>query len=163
MIGQNEGAKNEFIELYNPNDFSINLEGYALKKKTISGSESNLISGKNFTGFISAKSYFLISSPEFSKEILADLNYSTTGSLSKNNTIILYDNNKKISDKLGYGEANDFYIQPATEPANNQSLKRIKINLNEANNLTDFIIEEKNIEIRNSKGNIIKINNFQEK
>lgn len=162
MLGQNEGAKNEFIELYNPNDTSINLENYALKKKSSSGNEVSLITNKSFTGIISAKSYFLISSPEFGPQIKADLYYSNSNSLSKNNTIILYNNDNKISDKLGYGQVLDFYTQPAVLPENNQILKRVKINLTSPNNLADFLIEEKNIQLHNSSGNIIIINNYQE-
>jgi hypothetical protein len=162
MIGQNEGAKNEFVELYNPNNFAINLEGYALKKKSASGSESNLVSNKAFIGTIGPQSYFLISSPEFGLQIKADLNYSTSNSLSKNNTIILYDNNKEIADKIGYGEVVDFCSRPAILPENNQILKRIKTNINSPNNFSDFIVEEKFIQINNSKGDIININNYQE-
>lgn len=162
MIGQNEGAKNEFIELYNPNNFAINLEGYTLKKKSASGSESNLVSNKAFIGIIGPQSYFLISSPEFGPQIKADLNYSTSNSLSKNNTVILYNNNKEIADKLGYGEALDFYSQPAMLPENNQILKRVKININAPNNFSDFIIEDKIIQIKNSQGAVININNYQE-
>ncbi|MFA5644104.1 MAG: lamin tail domain-containing protein [Patescibacteria group bacterium] len=162
MIGQNEGAKNELVELYNPNDSAINLAGYTLKKKTASGSETTLVSAKAFNGIIRAKSYFLISSPEFKDQITADLTYSSTASLSKNNTLILYDNDKKISDKIGYGEVNDFIVQATINPENNQILKRAKINLGEPNNLIDFFIEEKNIQIENSQGNVININNFRE-
>lgn len=163
MIGQNEGAKNEFIELYNPNNFIINLEGYNIKKKSANGSESNLVSNKAFIGIIKPQSYFLISSPEFGAKIKADLNYSTSNSLSKNNTIILYNNNKEIVDKLGYGEVIDSYSQPAILPENNQILKRIKINIESPHNYNDFSIEEKFTQIRNSKGDIININNYQEK
>ncbi|MDD3711152.1 MAG: lamin tail domain-containing protein [Patescibacteria group bacterium] len=162
LLGQNEGAKNEFIELYNPNDIPINLENYTLKKKSSSGNESVLVSNKSFIGVIPAKSYFLISSPEFGPQIKADLYYSNSNSLSKNNTIILYDNNKEISDKLGYGQVLDFHTQPADLPENNQVLKRIKTDLNSPNNFSDFSIEKNNIQLHNSLGNTITINNYQE-
>ncbi len=163
MIGQNEGAKNEFIGLYNPNDFPVDLTGYALKKKSTSGSEANLISNKAFSGIIGAKSFFLISSPEFGHQIFSDLNYSTSNSLSKNNTVILYTDDKEISDKLGYGEVSDFYSQPAVLPENNQILKRNNIELANPNNSFDFIIEKENIVIHNSRSNTINIKNYQEK
>lgn len=163
MIGQEIGAKNEFIELYNPNNFNIDLKGYSLKKKSQSGSESNIISNKNFNGIILKNSYFLISSPEFCDQINCDIIYSTSGSLSKNNTIILYNTEKEIEDKLGYGEAIDFFEKPAPGPLNNQFLKRKKINISDLNNFNDFFIEENITEIRNSQENIIKISNYQEK
>ncbi|PKM91621.1 hypothetical protein CVU82_00190 [Candidatus Falkowbacteria bacterium HGW-Falkowbacteria-1] len=160
MIGQNEGAKNEFIELYNPNDYNINLAGYLLKKKTASGSESSLISAKNFIGQISGNGYFLISSKEYCQTVNADLCYSSMASLSKSNTVLLYDNDKKISDKVGYGEATDFSGQVCPEIENNKVLKRKKIDLENPNNYADFTIIENNIEIKNSIGEIIKINTY---
>lgn len=163
MLGQNEGAKNEFIELFNPNDFPVDLASYSLKKKSASGTETNLISNKLFTGIILAKSYFLISNSTFGQKIKSDLNYSGTNSLSQNNTIILYDQNKKISDKLGYGEASDFFSRPTVAPENNQVLKRININYKNPDNSNDFSIETENIQIQNSSGDIINIDNYQEK
>lgn len=163
MIGQKENAKNEFVELYNPNDISVDLKFYSLRKKTASGSESNLISNKNFQGTIPAKSYFLISTTDFGPQIKADINYSSTSSLSKNNSLLLYDQNNHLIDKLGFGAANDFYVQTIKNPENNEIIKRIKINTENPNNAEDFIIVRDKIEIRNSKNEIITIiNNLPE-
>ncbi|MFA7049621.1 MAG: lamin tail domain-containing protein [Patescibacteria group bacterium] len=161
LIGQNEGVKNEFIELYNPNDLPLNLEGYSLKKKTASGTESSLISNKNFLGIIPAKGFFLISSSEF-KEIKADLNYSSTASLSINNSLLLYNQNKEVLDKIGWGDSSDFYQKPLANPKNNEVIKRTKFNYNKPNNTEDFIITSDLIEIRNSKNEIITIKNYLE-
>ncbi|HOZ53637.1 MAG TPA: lamin tail domain-containing protein [bacterium] len=158
MLEQDSGAKYEFIEFYNPNDYQVDLSDFSLKKKTSSGNESNLISAKNFQGIIKAKSYFLVSSPEFCQQIACDLEYSTSASLAKNNTILLYDPEKNISDKLGWGESQDFYEAPAINPEKNQILKRTIINIKSPNNSANFSIQKKYSEIRNSKGNIIKIN-----
>ena len=163
MVGQNEGAKNEFIELYNPNNFNISLENYNLKKKTKGGTESNLISNRAFLGVIPAKGYFLISSPEFCEQINCDLKYSTSASLTKSNTAILYNPEKEVVDKIGYGEASDFWLKASIEPENNQVLKRINFNLTSKNNFSDFIIEQENIKIQNSRGDKIKIENQAEK
>lgn len=158
MLEQSSGAKFEFIELYNPNNHQINLSSFSLKKKTASGNESNLISAKNFQGIIFAKSYFLISSPEFCQQIACDLEYSTSASLAKNNTVLLYNSEKNISDKLGWGQSQDFYKSPADNPEKNQILKRIKIDIDSPNNSVDFSLQKDYSEIRNSQGNIIKIN-----
>jgi predicted extracellular nuclease len=163
MIGQNENVRNEFVELYNPNDFVVSLADYSLKKKTASGNESNLISSRSFRGIIFPQSYFLIASPEFGSKINSDLNYSTSMSLADNNTVLLYNAKNEISDKLGYGEASDYLVQAAKNPENNTSLKRINIDFNEANNHHDFRIQEDLIIARNSRGDIIEIKNFREK
>lgn len=159
LVGQNEGAKNEFVELYNPNDQVVNLEGYSLKKKTASGSESNLVSSKKFLGTIPAKGFFLISSPEF-QEIKADLIYSSTASLSANNSLLLYNQNKEVIDKIGWGNASDFYQKALENPNNNEVIKRIKFNYSQPNNANDFIISPDSIEILNSRNEIISIENY---
>ncbi|HPT08278.1 MAG TPA: lamin tail domain-containing protein [bacterium] len=151
MIGQDDNVLNEFIELYNPNDVAIDLKNYSLKKKTISDNESSLISSKKFNGIIPAKSYFLISSPVFGPSIKSDLNYSNSNSLSPNNTLILYDTDKNISDQI---LLNDLVLLK-----NNQSLKRASL---DSQIDTNFVIESDNITIINSKNEIITISNYQE-
>ncbi len=161
MTGQEDSAKNEFIELYNPNNYEIDLKGYSLKKKSSTGNESSLISEKYFIGKIKAKSYFLISSPEFCSKIRCDLSYSSSNSISKNNSILLY-KNKELVDKLGYGTSIDFLKEAAENPENNYSLKKIDINSDNSNNKIDFQIKKNDIVIKNSKNELIRINNFLE-
>ncbi|MFH0906979.1 MAG: lamin tail domain-containing protein [bacterium] len=144
MIGQTDAVKNEFIELYNPTENSIDLTGYKLKKKTKSGSESNLVSSSKFIGIIPAYGYFLITHPDYKNIINADLAYSGSSySISSNNTIILYDQEDNIIDKVGYGEdASDFEDQASFEPKNNQSIERQPIGQDSDNNIIDFIIRD---------------------
>jgi len=78
--------------------------------------------------------------------------------LAKNNTVLLYDSEKNISDKLGWGQSQDFYKSPADNPEKNQILKRIKIDIDSPNNSVDFSLQKDYSEIKNSQGNIIKIN-----
>lgn len=162
LIGQNEGIKNEFIELYNPNNFPLNLESYSLKKKTTSGSESNLVSNKKFIGTIPALGYFLISSPEFFSQIKADLVYSTSNSLSPDNSLLLYNQDSILIDKLGFGKANDFYKKPTNNPENNDIIKRINFKKDNQNNFEDFKIIKDETKVRNSQNEIITIKNIGE-
>ncbi|MCK4524921.1 MAG: lamin tail domain-containing protein, partial [Candidatus Andersenbacteria bacterium] len=53
-----ETVCDEFVELYNPTNLEINLDGWDLKRKTKSGTESNILN--NLEGAISAYGYFLI-------------------------------------------------------------------------------------------------------
>lgn len=151
MTGQDDNVKNEFVELYNQSDSAIDLKNYSLKKKTVSGTESILVSNKKFIGIIPPKSYFLISSPNFGSSIRSDLNYSNSNSLSSNNTLILYDADKNISDQIIF---DDLVLLK-----NNQSLKRSNP---DSQIDTKFIIESNNITIVNSKNEIITISNYQE-
>ncbi len=157
LIEKSSGAKHELVELYNPNQKIINLNNFSLQKKTASGKTSNLVSAKNFKGEIPPQGYFLIASPELCDEIACDLKYSSQASLAKNNTLILYNQNNKIIDKLGWGETNDYYTKPAPNPAKDQVLKRVKYNNTSPNNQIDYNLENTNIKVRNSQGKIIKI------
>lgn len=157
MLGQDKKAKNEFIELYNPNLIDIELKNYILKKKSQSGSESLLVSNKNFNGNIKAQGYFLISSPEFCANIACDAVYQNNSSLSANNTIILYDLKKNIIDKVGYGQASDFFQAPAKELLSDQILKRWQVNFQNHNNSLDYKIIEGQITLHNSQGQEINL------
>ena len=151
MIGQDEGVKNEFIELYNPNKVPINLKNYSLKKKTGSGNESSLINSKNFIGTIAPESYFLISSSDFGSIIKADLVYSNNNSLASDNTIILYNSEKKISDEISFTSNNTL--------KNNEALKRLDL---KTPIKFDFVIEKEIIKIHNSKNDLITLKNYSD-
>ncbi len=125
--------EDEFVELYNPTDQAINLTGYVLKKKTSSGTENNILS--NIQGAIKPYGYFLItprancgeSETEtcYKGNIKGDDEYTTNNFLAKDNTVLLYDNNGKIIDKAGWGEAKDFETSAfAANPSAGQSLER---------------------------------------
>ncbi len=126
-------ANDEFIELYNPNNVDIDLSGFALKKKTSSGTESNLVSSAGFSGTIPANRYFLIVPQSgYMGAATPDLHYSGASySITPNNTVLLYNNNGILLDKVGFGTASDFETAsdsetaPAPEPSANQSIQRI--------------------------------------
>ena len=156
-----ETVYDEFIELYNPNNSEIDLENWDIKKKTKSGSESNVLN--NIEGIIPAYSYFLIaprancgeSKTEkcYQGNILADDEYTTNMFLAADNTVLLYDHNGNLIDKIGWGEASDFESEVViNNPENKQSLERISINgavQDTNNNKNDFVLRDSS-EPRNS-------------
>ena len=148
-----ETVYDEFIELYNPNNSEIDLENWDIKKKTKSGSESNVLN--NIEGIIPAYSYFLIaprancgeSKTEkcYQGNILADDEYTTNMFLAGDNTVLLYDHNGNLIDKIGWGEASDFESEAViNNPENKQSLERINIDgviQDTDNNKKDFVLQ----------------------
>jgi hypothetical protein len=135
-------SNDEFIELFNPTDTSITLDGYKLSKKTKSGTESTLLSSTSstkFLGTIPAHGYFLIAHLSYKDKITADLGYSSSYSIASDNTILLYDRDSKLLDKVGFGIATDSENTPAINPGNNHSLERNNF-ADTNNNSIDFFV-----------------------
>lgn len=99
-------SNDEFVELYNPTDAEVNLEGWRLRKTSASGaSTANLAS--TIYGSIPAHGYFLIAHPNYDGAAYADLLYTATSSgIAANNHVILY-NDAGVTevDRVGLGTA----------------------------------------------------------
>ncbi len=136
-----ENSNDEFVELFNPGDTPIDLERYKLTKKTKTGStESTLVSTSKFSGLIGAHGYFLISHPDYGESIDADLIYSGSSYyISSDNTVLLYNENGDLLDKVGFGAASDFETTSAPNPDGGQSIERTDF-IDTDNNLVDFSV-----------------------
>jgi len=120
-----ETTKDEFIELYNPTDENINLENYRLSRKTKSGSEYNLLT--TFSNVdLPAGEYYLVAHDDYVGGYTPDAYYSTSQSIAKDNTIILYsDQGETIVDLVGLGEAGEFEGEPTQNPESGESVERL--------------------------------------
>lgn len=110
---QIEPIGQRFIELYNPNNKSVDLTGWYIQRKTKGATSwGSLVAKTNFSGkTIPAKSYFLIaSSPDFSLDMLID-----NLTLTQDNAIVLKSPKGEEVDKIGWGEAPDFEAAPFSE------------------------------------------------
>ncbi len=115
----------EFIEIYNPTDSTVTLDGYRLTRKASgAGAESNLVA--SMSGTISPHGYFLVASNEYDGTISPDNLYSNTGNrLGAGNVVVLYsDAGLTEVDKVGFGEAVDSEDSPTENPAPNGSIER---------------------------------------
>lgn len=119
-------AQDEFVELYNPTDATIEMTSWRLtRKSSTGGSIQNLVA--NLTGTIAPRSYYLIAHPSAGSASIADIIYSSSSSaMTTNNTITLFsDAGITVVDKVGLGTAGDAETAAfATNPTNDQSIVR---------------------------------------
>ncbi len=103
-------TKDEFIELYNPNNEEIDLTCWSLEKYASRQNPNStpklttLIPSSKFKGKIKPYSYFLITSSSTKEKYQGDLSYAESYSIANNNVIILRKPNGEISDLIGYGD-----------------------------------------------------------
>lgn len=113
-------ADDEFIRLGNETDSAIDLAGFRLAKKSLSGGickENPLVSAKHFQGIILPKSSFLISHPAYKAFYDADLDYSGASYYLADNTIVLlYDKTGDLLDQKTIGDGCDGSAPPADPP-----------------------------------------------
>ena len=132
--GGNSGSSynNDFIELYNPTDSSVNLSGWSVQYASATSSFNNIT---NLSGSIGAHKYFLIKeasggsgtvnlptpdvtgtinlSASSGKVVLAKVTASVSGSTDSN-----------VVDFVGFGSANDSETSPVGTLSNTTSAER---------------------------------------
>ncbi len=167
---EGEIVDDDYVELYNPNDDPVSLNGWSIKKASITGNISHV---KNFTSGakILGKNYFLIVNNNANQKLLdlaKDSGMTCSGlelssELAGGNTIYLVgkkgvitdENDQDIIDEVGYGMAKNYKGLPALKPSAGKSAGRIwdetlQEYKNTNNNHADFEIDtpspkEKNI------------------
>jgi len=147
-----DNSKNEFIELYNPNDFSVSLDNDNFQLKLVSS--SNESTNKRVTwnnNVIPAKGYFLLIAGElvFNGETLqSDAVFSSQ--LSSVSGVIISDKEGNILDKVGWGKIDqlppDLAVENQGKTLENglktgQSLER-KNHFDTDDNSSDFFLNQ---------------------
>lgn len=137
-------SNHEFVELYNPTNNSVMLDGWRLSKEiSTGGSPSNLVA--SLSGTIAPHHYFLIAHPDYTTiPVTPNLLYSVTGTgITANNTVILYsDKEITIVDKVGMGTATDRETANATIPLPDQSIVRKASSISDGTSLSSGGTEE---------------------
>ena len=118
-------ANDEFVELYNPTETSIDITGWKLKRLNSGGSSSNLVT--SISGSIPTHGFFLMAHPtDYTGSVEADNDYSSPSyAITNNNTIILYNDSNEEVDRIGMGSTS--YNPEGTysfEPLSEQSVER---------------------------------------
>ncbi len=105
-------ASDEFIELYNSSDESVNLSGWSLRRKSANDTTNRGSSLKTLgsSDTLPAHGYFLWAN---SVSIFKDHADTTTGSsLSDNNSLALYDKDGVLIDSLTWGTGHALPYSP---------------------------------------------------
>lgn len=114
-------STDEFVELYNPTGDAVSLTNWKLTKKTAGGTESDLV--PTLTGSILPHGYVLLGHTNYDGIPTADSTYADQ-SLADNNTVLLYDQNGILVDKVGFGSATDKETTTIGNPTANHSMER---------------------------------------
>ncbi|GIW66252.1 MAG: hypothetical protein KatS3mg095_0150 [Candidatus Parcubacteria bacterium] len=166
-------SNDEYVELYNPNDFEVNLSGWKLIKINKNGNQQTLIGLRTRETFenriIRPYSYLLIANIDGAYASIADIKYVGSYNLAKDNSIVLVNNNNEVVDLVGWGESryyenNPFNPNPpqgktltrkAGYDSNFESMTNLETNFGNSfdsnNNSFDFILS--NSEPQNSQNN----------
>lgn len=106
-------ASDEFVELYNSGEESVNLSGWSLRRKSVGDTTATGSSLKTFgaSDAIPAQSYYLWAN---SASLFKDHADTTTGSsLADNNSLALYDKSGALIDSLTWGTGHVLPYSPA--------------------------------------------------
>jgi hypothetical protein len=113
---EGNNSKDEYIELYNPNDDEVDLTCWYITKVSSEKNESTLLPASKFKAKIQPKNFLLIAHPSSTVANIADLTYASSYSIAKNNSIILKKPNGDISDLVGFGTDKSKISQYEEEP-----------------------------------------------
>lgn len=127
ITGGPKYADNDFIELFNPNNQSINLKGYRLVKRMASATTDTLIKSWNSDATIPAHHFYLWANSKFTN-IISKPDVTTTATLSANQGIALRlgsSDKGVLIDSVAWGAANNSFNKVASaNPGPGQVLVR---------------------------------------
>ncbi|MCM8833381.1 MAG: lamin tail domain-containing protein, partial [Candidatus Omnitrophica bacterium] len=160
-------STDEFIELYNPNDFDVDLTSWEIRKINSKGNEQTVIPSSKFKGVIPAFSYFLLVNSNTSSDfkVEPDIVYSKSYDLAKNNSIRLYDKDGNLIDEFSWSEVDNsksFNRKKTASSTEETIIFEPYGNAYDTDQNSDFIFAQPNPENSKIKKEIIKkISNFR--
>lgn len=149
ITGGSGKTENDFVELYNPNNFQVNLNGYRLVKRTKTGTSDTGIKSWTNDVYIPANGYYLWANSGYT-DIPATPDITTTAAISSDNGIAIRfgaADTGTIIDSAAWGETQNAFIEGSifpTNPTTNQSIQRKFQNntfVDTNNNSNDFEIQ----------------------
>lgn len=123
QMGDLGDEKYEFMELYNPNDFTVDLTGWQIQRKTATGKNwSTYVSIGQFLGRkIPANGFILIARNGYYSGLPCIF---VDKPITEDNSFIIKNQDGEIVDLVGFGNAQECQGNCAPNPFGNQSLGR---------------------------------------
>lgn len=139
VMTQGDAPEEEFIELYNPGDCTVDLAGYKLQYKSAAGASGGVIHEFE-SGDTIAKGAFLVLGTRLftgAKDITVT---GTTGMAKDSGSVGLEDGGGTLVDAVGYGTAKGDFVEgtPARTPPANGSISRKVDGEDTDDNAADF-------------------------
>ena len=143
-----QSSSNDFVEIYNPGDSSLDISGYKLRKRAKTGSEYSV---RVFPegGVIPANGYFLWANTKDGYNEILGADVASSQTLAKNNSLALLDSEGNVLDRLAWGsDLENPFGEGAAFPKNpeaGQSLERKFLNgdyQDTNDNANDFILND---------------------
>jgi hypothetical protein len=144
QVASENGTTDEYVEIFNPTNNSVNLENWKIYKltKTNTTTQHILLQFPTQTN-IKPQTYLLLAHQNYSStSTVADFIFADGETISNDNTIVLENSNDEIIDMVGYGNASVFETVVAPAPTANKNILRIFTQndyQDTNNNSTDFI------------------------
>ncbi len=117
---------NDFIKIFNAGNSSVDLGGWKLRKKTVSGKEYSIRVFPDGS-VLSARGIFLWANSQNNFDAIMHANTSSTETLAPDNSIALFDANGVIADALAWGSSTNPFFETfpyITNPTANKVLSR---------------------------------------
>ncbi len=145
ITGGSGQTGDDFIEIYNPNEAAINLNGYRLVKRTKTGTSDTSIKSWTSDIVISPRGYYLWANSDY-VDIPATPDGTTSASIANDNGIAIRlgaADTGTIIDSVGWGNAENIFFEGSrlSNPGANQSWSRKQNNgsfMDTDNNEYDF-------------------------
>lgn len=137
-------ANEDFVELYNPTDSPIDLNGHRLVKRSSAGVSDDSIKSWTSETIIPANSYYLWANSSWTPAVAPDASGSAT--LAANNGVALRfgaEDTGTIVDSVAWGTATNAFVETApfaTNPVDGASMERVGDDTD--NNSLDFVLRE---------------------
>lgn len=145
LMAYGKAANDEFIELYNPNDCPVSLDGHRLAYKSSAGMPANGSPLHTFAAgaAIGARGFLVVGTSAFAGKKDVTFNgggVTVNGGMANDGQVALLDAAGDKLDSVGYGGATGDYVEkaPSPKPPSTGSVARKADGVDTDDNAKDF-------------------------